>query len=207
MRAHLRAGIAVFNEGEYHAAHDAWEDRWLDLDEGTDDERFLHGLIQFTAAVHHATTGNGEGARGLAESATEYLDGLGETHRNVALGGVRTFLSRLATDPTLLARDDEDPPRLSYEGRALAYDDLGVEATAIAAEILAEEAAFDPAPIRRATTYAREDLSVGYEGSEFVALLFDFVREPENRDIVHDRLSATVSKRARQEDDVTGLFD
>jgi predicted metal-dependent hydrolase len=207
VRAHLQAGIAVFNEGEYHAAHDAWEDRWLDLEEGTDDERFLHGLIQFTAAVHHATNGNDEGARGLAESAAEYLDGLGDTHRGVALDTVRPFLSRLAADPALLARAEPEPPQLTYEGRALAYDDLGVEATAIAAEILAEEMAFDPAPIRRATTYAREDLSVGYESSEFVALLFDFVREPENRGIVHDRLAAAVSKRAREEDDVAGLFD
>ncbi|MFB6301121.1 MAG: DUF309 domain-containing protein, partial [Halobacteriales archaeon] len=52
MDAHLRAGIAIYNAGGYHAAHDAWEDHWLDLESGTDDERFLHGLIQFTAAVH-----------------------------------------------------------------------------------------------------------------------------------------------------------
>ena len=70
MREHLRAGIAVYNAGEYHAAHDAWEDYWLDLERGTDDERLLHGLIQFTAAVHHAEERNWEGAVGLAESAT-----------------------------------------------------------------------------------------------------------------------------------------
>jgi len=207
VRAHLRAGIAVFNEGQYHAAHDAWEERWLGLEDGTDDERFLHGLIQFTAAVHHATNGNGEGARGLAESATEYLDGLGDTYRSVDLGAARRFLSDLATDPTVLADDDAGPPALRYEGDALGYEALGVEATAIAADILAEEAGFDPAPIERATTYARQDLSLGYEDSEFVALLFDFVREADDRALVHERLSAKVAKRARQEDDVTGLFD
>ena len=27
MDAHLRAGVAIYNAGHYHAAHDAWEDR------------------------------------------------------------------------------------------------------------------------------------------------------------------------------------
>jgi predicted metal-dependent hydrolase len=73
MESHLRAGVAVYNAGQYHAAHDAWEDHWLDLEQGTDDEQFLHGLIQFTAAVHHARTRNWSGATGLASSARDYL--------------------------------------------------------------------------------------------------------------------------------------
>jgi hypothetical protein len=76
MEAHLRAGVAIYNAGGYHAAHDAWEDRWLDLEAGTDDERFLHGLIQFTAAVHHGRHGNWAGLQGLAESGAGYLEGL-----------------------------------------------------------------------------------------------------------------------------------
>ena len=206
MRAHLRGGIAVFNEGEYHAAHDAWEDRWLDLESGTDDERFLHGLIQFTAAVHHATTGNEGGAVGLAESAAEYLDGLGERHRGVDLAPVRAALSSIAADPSPLA-GDADPPALSHDAETLYYDDLDFEATMVAAEVLADESGYDPDPVEQATRYAREDLSLGYESSEFVSLLFDFVREPENRGVIHDRLSGHVAKRARRENDVDGIFD
>jgi predicted metal-dependent hydrolase len=206
VRAHLRGGVAVFNEGEYHAAHDAWEDRWLDLEDGTDDERFLHGLIQYTAAVHHAVEGNEEGAVGLAESAAEYLDGLGPTHREVALEPVREALSALAEDPTPLSGDAE-PPRLEHDCEAPTYEDLGFEATMVAAEVLAEESGYDPAPVERATRYAREDLSLGYDDSEFVSLLFDFVREPQDRGVIHDRLSGHVAKRARRESDVDGLFD
>ena len=73
MEAALRAGVAIYNAGEFHAAHDAWEAEWLGLDDGTDDERLLHGLIQFTAVVHHARERNWSGAVGLAESAGEYL--------------------------------------------------------------------------------------------------------------------------------------
>jgi len=206
VRAHLRGGVAVFNEGEYHAAHDAWEDRWLDLEDGTDDERFLHGLIQYTAAVHHAVEGNEEGAVGLAESAAEYLDGLGATYRGVALAPVREALAALAADPTPLAGDAE-PPRLEHDGETPTYEDLDFEATMVAAEVLAAESGYDPAPVERATRYAREDLSLGYDDSEFVSLLFDFVREPENRGVIHDRLSGHVAKRARRENDVDGLFD
>ena len=65
----LRAGVAIYNAGAYRAAHGAWESRWLSLERDTDDERFLHGLIQFTAAVHHARDGNDSGAVGLARSA------------------------------------------------------------------------------------------------------------------------------------------
>jgi len=61
----LRAGIAIHNAGHYHAAHDAWEDEWLELDDGSD-ERLLHGLIQFTAAIHHARNRTG-GRRPLRE--------------------------------------------------------------------------------------------------------------------------------------------
>ena len=32
MRNRLRAGVAIYNDGYYHAAHDAWEERWLDLE-------------------------------------------------------------------------------------------------------------------------------------------------------------------------------
>ena len=85
MNAHLRAGVAVYNAGRFHAAHDAWEEYWLGLESGADDERFLHGLIQFTAVVYHATEDNWSGAQGLAESAREYLADLRETHGDDAL--------------------------------------------------------------------------------------------------------------------------
>ncbi len=43
LRDQLRAGAAIYNDGYYHAAHDAWEARWLECEDGTDDERLLHG--------------------------------------------------------------------------------------------------------------------------------------------------------------------
>jgi hypothetical protein len=203
--AHLRAGIAVYNDGDYHAAHDAWEDRWLDLEDGTDDERFLHGLIQFTAAVHHAHDGNWDGATNLAESAIGYLDGLDDTYRRVDLASVRAFLADLAEDPELVERGPV--LALTYDGDALTYADLDVEATIVAAEVVAEEYGYDVGPIDRAGHFARQDMGVGYGESTFVALLFDFVREPEDRAVIYQRLVSKANERTRREDDVEGLFE
>ncbi|PSQ57296.1 MAG: DUF309 domain-containing protein [Halobacteriales archaeon SW_9_67_25] len=98
MDAHLRAGVAIYNAGGHHAAHDAWEDHWLGLEPGTDDERFLHGLIQFTAAVYHARNRNWSGATGLADSACEYLVDLPAGYREVNVREVRAYLSVLGAE-------------------------------------------------------------------------------------------------------------
>ena len=205
MDAHLRAGIAIYNAGGYHPAHDAWEDHWLDLDSGTDDERFLHGLIQFTAAVFHARNGNWSGATGLAESAGEYLTGLPADYRGVELDTVREYLARLARDPELIER--APPLRITHEGKPVGPADLDFEATAVAADVLAEEGGYDEATIDAAIRFARADLEAGKTGSPFVTLVFDFVREPDDREIVSQRLGEHVQRRRSKEEDVDGLFE
>ena len=204
MDAQLRAGVAVYNAGRYHAAHDAWEERWLDLDEG-DDERFLHGLIQFTAAVHHARNRNWSGATGLAESARDYLADLPSDYRGVNVGTVREYLAALERDPERVER--AAAPALAYEGAALALADLDFAASAVAAEVLAEDLGYDEGVIEQAVAYARADLDAGEEGSQFVTFVLDFVRDPDSRAIVAQRLSEHVDRREHRESDVDGLFD
>jgi hypothetical protein len=205
MEAALAAGVAIYNAGRYHAAHDAWEDHWLDLNSGTDDERFLHGLIQFTAAAHHARGRNWSGATGLAESAGEYLAGLPADYRGVNLAAVRDWLGEFRADPEVIER--RTPPALSIDGAALGPADLGFEATARAAEVYAEADGYDAAVVERAADYARADLHEDAASSPFVALLFDFVRQPADRAIVFDRLAEHVERRRARAADVDGLFD
>ena len=205
MDAHLRAGIAIYNAGEYHAAHDAWEAHWLDLQQGCDDELFLHGLIQFTAAVYHARNRNWSGATGLADSAVEYLATLPAQYRRVNVGDVRAYLSALGDDPELVER--RRPLNLTYDGRVLELDDLWFESTVIAADVLAEEYGYDETLLEQASAFACQDLEREATTSPFVTFLFDFVREPEKRDIIVQRLSEHVDRRAGREADVSGLFD
>ncbi|QLK25112.1 DUF309 domain-containing protein [Natrinema zhouii] len=204
MRDRLRAGVAIFNSGHYHAAHDAWEDRWLELEAGSNDERLLHGLIQYSGAVYHARERNWEGAVGLAESAGEYLAGLPADYRDLRLEPIQSALSRIAADPERLER--RPPRRIEHEGTTPTLADLGFEPTAIAAVVLAEEFGYDEEPVERARTYAQQDLEAGADDSVFITLLFDFVREDENRGIISQRLTDHVGRRKAREEDVEGLF-
>ncbi|WP_458190375.1 DUF309 domain-containing protein [Haladaptatus sp. NG-WS-4] len=201
----LRAGVAIYNAGEFHAAHDAWEDHWLELDGGSDDERFLHGLIQFTAVVFHAHDANWVGIRGLAESAVSYLDGLPADYRGVNVEDVRSYLRAVRDDPEHVERTT--PPRLTCGGAVLRPHDLAFDASATAALVFAEEFEYDDGTIERAIQFARDDLKSGDEGSRFITLLLDFVRDDENRGLVFRRLRQHVERRDSRERDVDGLFE
>ena len=205
MRDELRAGAAVYNAGEYHAAHDAWEEHWLDLERGSDDERLLHGLIQFTAALHHARHANWDGLAGLVESARGYLVGLPADYRGVNLDEVRAYLDALHADPEHVER--ASPPPLRHEGEALGLADLAFPAAAVAAEVIAEEySRFDEEPVERGIEYARTDLAAGEGTSPLVTLVMDFARDPGNRDVVYRRLADHVERRDHRERDAEGLF-
>lgn len=211
MDDHLRAGIAVYNAGHYHAAHDAWEDHWLDLEAGTADERFLHGLIQFTAAVHHAQHGNWAGLHGLARSGAGYLDGLAAEYRGVNLAAVRSYLRALAEDPEHVERTA--PPPLTIHGEALVLADLEYPAAGVAAGVLAETLdGYDEAVIERAVEFADEVVAARSAGDaagddRFLTLLVDFVRDPEHRGVIYQRLEGHVERRVAELEDVDGLFD
>src|ERR671916_3285758 len=70
------AGIDLFNEGEFHAAHDAWEDRWRD-DCGPREKLFLQALIQSAVVFHHIEIGRRGAARRMYGMALEKFGRLG----------------------------------------------------------------------------------------------------------------------------------
>ena len=213
----LRVGIAVFNAGDHRAAHEAWEDVWLSLDEGTPDERLLHGLIQYTAAVHHARRRNWSGAGRLAGSARRYLAELDADARGVNVGEVRTYLRRLAADPEFAER--RRPLPLRVDGDAIDPTDLTFENAATAATLLAAEYdAFEEAILADAVRYARTELDDGGWSNAsgprpqrrdpgFVGMTFDFAADRDRRSLIYDRLRAHVERRRSTERDASGLFE
>jgi predicted metal-dependent hydrolase len=70
------AGIDLHNAGEFHAAHDAWEDRWRD-DCGPREKLFLQALIQSTVVFHHIEIGRRGAARRMYGMAKEKFERLG----------------------------------------------------------------------------------------------------------------------------------
>jgi predicted metal-dependent hydrolase len=201
----LQAGAAIYNAGHHHAAHDAWEDYWLELKDGTDDEQLLHGLIQFTAVVYHGTEGNWSGAQGLADSAVGYLSTLSPDARGVNLGDVEAYLGRVAVDPETLER--RSPPELRIEDERVRLDGLSLSAAMAAAPVLATELdGVDPDVVDLALDYARAERDGGVQ-TTFIALVRDFVGEQRRRPLVYQRLAQQVQRRRQRENDVQGLFE
>lgn len=201
---HLRAGAAIYNGGEFHAAHDAWEALWLDMENGPDRDLF-QGLIQFTAAVHHADQRNWEGTTGLAASARTYLSGLGPSAHGVALDPIRSYLADLARDPELIER--QQPIGVEIDGAQVMVEELPFAALTIAARVTAEEYEYDTPLIEQAIEYARADLAAERVPSRFVTLLVDFIGNDQNRRIIFRRLGDHADRREHRDSDVEGLFE
>ena len=64
------AGIDLYNAGEYHAAHDAWEERWMGP-VSVDEKLFLQAMIQSAVAFHHLQIGRPGAARRMYLMAKE----------------------------------------------------------------------------------------------------------------------------------------
>jgi hypothetical protein len=204
VNAHLRAGAALYTAGRFHAAHDPWEHAWLAVrDAAPDDAALLQGLIQTTAALHHARAGNREGATGLAESAADYLAAVPDGHRDVALDPIRTFLPDL--DASLDAA--ATPPPLRIASREWTLVDLELPAAGPAGVALAEDEGFDESAVERAVAFAWADLEDSPTSPFADAILAFVAGSGAPRAVAYDRLRRRVEERQAREDDVSGLFD
>ena len=70
------AGIDLYNVGEFHAAHDAWEERWMG-EVGPEEKLFLQAMIQSAVAFHHLDIGRPGAARQMYLRAKEKFARLG----------------------------------------------------------------------------------------------------------------------------------
>lgn len=70
------AGIDLYNAGEFHAAHDVWEERWMG-EVGPQEKLFLQAMIQSAVAFHHLDIGRPGAARQMYLRAKEKFARLG----------------------------------------------------------------------------------------------------------------------------------
>jgi predicted metal-dependent hydrolase len=70
------AGIDLYNAGEFHAAHDAWEERWMGPVSPLE-KLFLQAMIQSAVAFHHLQIGRPGAARQMYLAAKEKFSRLG----------------------------------------------------------------------------------------------------------------------------------
>ena len=71
------AGIDLYNAGEFHAAHDVWEERWMG-EVGPQEKLFLQAMIQSAVAFHHLDIGRAGASRQMYQRAKEKFGRLGK---------------------------------------------------------------------------------------------------------------------------------
>ncbi|MEP6740850.1 MAG: DUF309 domain-containing protein [bacterium] len=122
------AGIDLYNAGEFHAAHDAWEERWMG-EVGAQEKLFLQAMIQSAVAFHHLEIGRPGAARQMYTRAKEKFALLGS---NVFMSldlidyqaQLDQALSWLLTvpDPRELAPPEIHPPRIALLPEVSQFD-------------------------------------------------------------------------------------
>ena len=70
------AGIDLYNAGEFHAAHDVWEERWMGPVD-PEEKLFLQAMIQSAVAFHHLQIGRPGAARQMYLAAKDKFAKLG----------------------------------------------------------------------------------------------------------------------------------
>jgi len=122
------AGIDLYNAGEFHAAHDVWEERWMG-EVGPREKLFLQAMIQSAVAFHHLEIGRPGAARQMYTRAKEKFASLGtnvfmsldlddyQSQLDLALSWLLTV-----ADPRELEQPDFPVPKISLLSEITAYD-------------------------------------------------------------------------------------
>ncbi len=113
------AGIDLYNAGEYHAAHDAWEERWMGPVD-RDEKLFLQAMIQSAVAFHHLQIGRPGAARQMYLAAKEKFARLNcRIFMSLDLEAYQAQLDRALSwllsvpDPREIPQPTIDPPMIS----------------------------------------------------------------------------------------------
>ncbi|HEX3282050.1 MAG TPA: DUF309 domain-containing protein [Pyrinomonadaceae bacterium] len=122
------AGIDLYNAGEFHAAHDAWEERWMG-EVGPQEKLFLQAMIQSAVAFHHLEIGRPGAARQMYTRAKEKFALLGcDVFMSLDLVDYQSqldaALSWLLTvpDPRELTQPEIQPPRIFLQAEISEFD-------------------------------------------------------------------------------------
>jgi len=122
------AGIDLYNEREFHAAHDAWEDRWMGP-VGPREKLFLQAMIQSAVAFHHLDIGRPGAARRMYQMAKEKFARLGtKTFMSLELDEYQSQLDRAldwltsGPDPREITPPEFEPPFIRLQPGVMEFD-------------------------------------------------------------------------------------
>ena len=126
------AGIDLYNAGEFHAAHDAWEERWMGP-VAPDEKLFLQAMIQSAVAFHHLQIGRPGAARRMYLMAKEKFARLNQrVFMSLDLDDYQAQLDRALSwllsvaDPRTIEPPQFAPPNI----RLIAISEPGISSVA-----------------------------------------------------------------------------
>lgn len=93
-------GVALFNDGAYHEAHDCFEAEWYNYGRGTTESAYARGMVQVAAGAYkHFDFENDAGMRSLFETALQYLRTPPAQFYGVDIRDVRTTITNALGSP------------------------------------------------------------------------------------------------------------
>ncbi len=122
-------GLEAFNNREFYAAHEFWEDLWSDYK--LDDALFIQGLIQVAVGCFHLTNLNVNGAVGLFTKCLPKLEKFTVNGRDLAVSNLIAFVREALEQ--LKALDDTSQfnwkqlPQLEYIRNTKGRDGTGIK--------------------------------------------------------------------------------
>ena len=110
----LDRGIDLFNQREFYECHDTIEEIWLQ--ESSDRQPFLQGLIQAAVAFHHYEHGKWGAARSMLQMAIDKLSPYPEPFDGLEIGHLLTALRswKAALDAALKQHERPEHIDLPY---------------------------------------------------------------------------------------------
>ena len=111
--------IDEHNKGDYHEAHEFFEDLWLELDNRTEKDT-VQTLAQADALAVHLQSGNLGAAQRLMRQLPELLQTFPDNYRDIDLTEIRTWINRMIqTVPQSIETQvitNKKPPMLTDSG-------------------------------------------------------------------------------------------
>lgn len=92
----VREGARLFNEGHFFEAHEVWEDAWHEA--RGEPRRFLQGLIQIAAGLHHFQNGNVRSAIALLGRGAEKVRGYPSAYMGLEAGELVHRIDRVRAE-------------------------------------------------------------------------------------------------------------
>ena len=99
----ILAGINLFNDADFFAAHDFFEGKWVQC--SREDRLFFQGLVQVSVGCYHLVCGNYRGALSQFIKGTQKLKNYLPSHKSLELRGLLLSVNSLINDLNLYSEE------------------------------------------------------------------------------------------------------